>query len=223
MFIVRYLISALLFITLTKPELAHTASEVKKSTRPIQILNHRLQTIPLPLPKYYKPYTIEFGNPQASLVIHKFFAFSCPSCLAFHERFFSTIENEYIKTGKVKWIFVPYALDIDTLTILILLPRIPKNKQLPVFNKLMQESPNWSTGNNKQLIFRAFKEFGITEKELNTIYKEHKKITLNEAFKIQQEILIDGTPTFFLNGKELPGIPTDKELSKYIQQTLKEQ
>lgn len=223
MFVVKTLLYAVLILTAFTHPIARPSEVKGHNNAPTKILDQKLQTIPLPLPDYYTPYTLQLGSPEAPIVIHKFFSFACPSCLAFHHRFFSDIEKKYINTGKVRWVYVPYALDLDTLTILILLPHIPNNKQHAIFSKLMESAPSWNAGDNKQAIFNLLQSCGITQEELSTIYKTFKKDTLSAAFKLQQHIIIDGTPTFFLNGKELPGIPNANDFARYIEQQLKEQ
>lgn len=223
MYILKLIVCCLLSAPLLSNAYARAPASPPSKPAPTPILTPNLQTISLPLPAYYAPYTLEIGNPDAPLVVHKFFSFACPSCLAFHIHHFPTLETRYIKSQKVRWVYVPYVLDLDTLTIFTLLPHIPTSLKHTVFEKLMQTAPKWPSGNNKKAIFDVFKTCGISDDTLNNLYAQHKESTLNAVFKFQNDIFIDGTPTFFINGKELPGIPSLTDFTTYIEQHLKEQ
>src|SRR5687768_16025103 len=46
------------------------------------------------------------GNPEATVAVYEFADFQCPYCARFAREVFPRIDAEYVKTGKVQWIFV---------------------------------------------------------------------------------------------------------------------
>ena len=52
------------------------------------------------------------GNANASVTVTEYASMTCPHCAAFNEQVFPKIKKEYIDTGKVRWIFREFPLDI---------------------------------------------------------------------------------------------------------------
>lgn len=50
------------------------------------------------------------GNPQAPLVIQEFADYQCPACATFAALTARGIDEQYVKTGKVHWIFYDFPL-----------------------------------------------------------------------------------------------------------------
>ena len=49
------------------------------------------------------------GSPDAPVQVVEFSDFSCPYCQQFHEGTYQTLSDGYVATGKVVWIYVPFA------------------------------------------------------------------------------------------------------------------
>ncbi len=50
------------------------------------------------------------GSPTAPITVYEMSDFQCPFCRRHAMEAFPAIENEFVKTGKVRWIFVNYPL-----------------------------------------------------------------------------------------------------------------
>ena len=50
------------------------------------------------------------GSPTAPIIVYEMSDFQCPFCRRHAIETFPTIEKEYVKTGKVRWIFVNFPL-----------------------------------------------------------------------------------------------------------------
>lgn len=171
----------------------------------------------LTLPDYYKKYTLSFGNPNAPIKIHKFFSFVCPSCVMFHKHHFPAIRKQFIDTGKVYWTFVPYAMDVDTIQVMTAAAICQDIMKFKVFELVMENAIKWSEENNKDKIIQILKSCGASDKIVeDSLKKDNYETVLRESCDFQEYILIDGTPTLFVNGVEIPGIPNSKKLSKII-------
>lgn len=176
---------------------------------------------PFVLPDYYKKYTFAFGDPNAPIKIHKFFSFSCASCLKFHQLHFPAIQQQFINSGKVQWILVPYVMDVDTLYVMATLSACPDDVKLHAVEKIMDTALNWNDDDNKEQIIHALKACDINDELIqSTLSDANYEIVLRDSFDFQEYIVIDGTPTLFMNGQEIPGIPGAKKLAKIITDML---
>lgn len=183
------------------------------------------QTSPLKklfvMPDTYKKYTLSFGDPDAPIKIHKFFSFSCASCLMFHKHHFPVILDQFIKSGKVNWTLVPYVMDVDTLYVMATLSTCPDDVKLHAYETLMDNALNWTDEDNKEKIIQSLKECGISDEVIqNTLSEPNYEAVLRDSFDFQEYIQIDGTPTLFINGEEIPGIPGSKKLTEIITDML---
>lgn len=176
------------------------------------------------LPNYYKKYTISFGNPNAPVKIYKFFSFACPSCLMFHKHHFPIIRRQFIDTNQVYWTFVPYVMDIDTLYVMASTSTCNDGERLKIFNIIMENVSSWTDEDNKEKIIQTLKTCGFSNEEIQTsLSKTNYETVLQESLDFQESVIIDGTPTLFINGTEIPGIPDAKKLSKIITDILNSQ
>lgn len=50
------------------------------------------------------------GRPRAPVLVYEMADFQCPACRQFFVSTLPTIEQDYIRTGKVRWVFVNYPL-----------------------------------------------------------------------------------------------------------------
>lgn len=173
------------------------------------------------MPDTYKKYTLSFGDPAAPIKIHKFFSFSCSSCLMFHKHHFPVILDQFIKSGKVNWTLVPYVMDVDTLYVMATLSTCPDDVKLHAYETIMDSALNWTDDDNKEKIIEALKTCGIRDDVIqSTLSEPNYEIVLRDSFDFQEYIQIDGTPTLFINGEEIPGIPGSKKLTNIVTDML---
>lgn len=173
------------------------------------------------LPDYYKKYTFSFGDPNAPIKIHKFFSFSCASCLKFHQLHFPVIQEQFINTGKVYWTLVPYVMDVDTLYVMATVSACPDDVKLHVFELIMKNALDWTEDDNKEKIIKALRACNISNELIeSTLSEVNYEMVLRDNFDFQDYVMIDGTPTLFINGEEIPGIPGSKKLTGIISDML---
>ena len=53
------------------------------------------------------------GNPDAKVTVTEYASFTCPHCARFHENTFPQLKENYIDTGRVKYILRPFPFDGD--------------------------------------------------------------------------------------------------------------
>ncbi len=173
------------------------------------------------LPNYYKKYTLSFGNPNAPVKIEKLFSFVCPSCLFFHQHHFPIIKEAFIDTGKVYWTLVPYVMDIETLYVMGVLPACSDSLKTKLFESILADSKNWKTATPKEDVSKSLKAVGLPDATIHRSFlKKHQEAVLNDSFNFKETRFVDGTPTFFMNREEIPGVPSATKLTQLINQKL---
>ena len=166
------------------------------------------------------------GNANASVTITEYASMTCPHCAAFNEQVFPRIKKEYIDTGKVRWIFREFPLDIKAAAGSMLSRCIANGdpqKYFAVTDMLFRSQNDWVTKNTTETLTRIGKQAGLSQPQVEACLKDQSlldKIAADQ--KYASEVLkVDSTPTFFINGEKVKGETSIEEFEKKINPLLK--
>ena len=166
------------------------------------------------------------GPANASVTITEFASMTCPHCANFTETVFPKIKSEYIDSGKVRFIFREFPLDIKAAAGSMLARCIAKDdagKYFAVTDLLFKQQGDWVAKNTTETLTRIGKQAGLSQQQVETCLKDQAlldKIVAHQ--KYASEILrVDSTPTFFLNGEKIKGETSFEEFDKRIKALLK--
>jgi protein-disulfide isomerase len=165
------------------------------------------------------------GPASASVTITEYASMTCPHCAAFNETVFPKIKSEYIDSGKVRYVFREFPLDIKAAAGSILARCIAKDdsgKYFAVTDMLFKQQNDWMK-NSAETLTRIGKQAGLSQQAVEDCLKDQAlldKIAADQ--KYAAEILkVDSTPTFFINGEKIKGEISFEEFDKRIKSLLK--
>jgi protein-disulfide isomerase len=166
------------------------------------------------------------GPANASVTITEFASMTCPHCAAFNEAVFPKIKSEYIDTGKVRYVFREFPLDIKAAAGSMLARCIAKDdagKYFAVVDMLFRQQSDWVMKNTTETLTRIGKQAGLSQQGVEDCLKDQAlldKIAADQ--KYASEVLkVDSTPTFFINGEKIKGETSFEEFDKKIKSLLK--
>jgi protein-disulfide isomerase len=166
------------------------------------------------------------GPKDASVTITEYASMTCPHCAAFNETVFPKIKSEYIDTGKIRYVFREFPLDIKAAAGSMLSRCIAKDdagKYFAVTDMLFRQQNDWVTKNTTETLTRIGKQAGLSQQAVEACLKDQAlldKIAADQ--KYASEVLkVDSTPTFFLNGDKIKGETSFEEFDKRIKSLLK--
>jgi protein-disulfide isomerase len=166
------------------------------------------------------------GPQDAAVTITEFASMTCPHCAAFNEQVFPKIKSEYIDTGKVRYIFREFPLDIKAAAGSMLSRCIANgdaSKYFAVTDMLFRSQNDWVTKNTTETLTRIGKQAGLSAQQVEACLKDQAlldKIAADQ--KYASEVLkVDSTPTFFINGEKIKGEASFEEFAKKINPLLK--
>ncbi|WP_256807929.1 MULTISPECIES: DsbA family protein [unclassified Bradyrhizobium] len=166
------------------------------------------------------------GSKDAAVTITEYASMTCPHCAAFNEQVFPKIKSEYIDTGKVRYIFREFPLDIKAAAGSMLSRCIAKDdapKYFAVTDMLFRQQSDWVMKNTTETLTRIGKQAGLTQQQVEACLKDQAlldKIAADQ--KYASEVLkVDSTPTFFVNGEKIKGETSFEEFAKKINPLLK--
>lgn len=162
------------------------------------------------------------GNPDALVTMIEFSDFECPFCAAFYQNTLPQIEENYIKTGKVKLIFRDFPLPFHANA----------QKAAEAAECAGEQGKFWEMHNR---IFDNQSAMEIVDLKQNAKLLGLDIATFNDCLdlgKYADEVRKDmndgsvagvtGTPTFFINGEKLVGAQPFSVFEEIIEKKLLE-
>jgi protein-disulfide isomerase len=166
------------------------------------------------------------GPADAPVTITEFASMTCPHCAAFDKTVFPKIKSEYIDTGKIRYVFREFPLDIKAAAGSMLARCIAKDdasKYFTVVDLLFKQQEDWVMKNTTETLTRIGKQAGLSQQAVEACLKDQvllDKIAADQ--KYASEVLkVDSTPTFFVNGEKIKGETSYEEFDKKIKSLLK--
>jgi protein-disulfide isomerase len=166
------------------------------------------------------------GPADAPVTITEYASMTCPHCAAFNATVFPKIKAEYIDTGKIRYVFREFPLDIKAAAGAMLARCIAKDdagKYFTVVDLLFRQQNDWVVKNTTDTLTRIGKQAGLSAQAVDACLKDQAlldKITADQ--KYAGEVLkVDSTPTFFVNGEKIKGETSFDEFDKKIKSFLK--
>ena len=166
------------------------------------------------------------GPADAAVTITEYASMTCPHCAAFNATVFPKLKAEYIDTGKVRYIFREFPLDIKAAAGSMLTRCIANGdaqKYFAVTDMLFRSQNDWVVKNTTETLTRIGKQAGLSQQQVEACLKDQAlldKIAADQ--KYASDILkVDSTPTFFINGEKIKGESSIEEFQKRIAPLLK--
>ncbi len=176
-------------------------------------------TRPQPLPD------MALGPADAKVTIVEYAAPTCPHCARFNKDVFPKIKSEYVDSGKVRYVFRNFPLNIKDLACEMLARNIASDDPAKYFavvdimfrqqNQLVEK-----TGDTLKLIGL---QAGLSVQAVEDCLKDQAmQDKIAAVQKYAEDVLkVDGTPTFFVNGQVIVGETSFEEFDQRIKSLLK--
>ena len=168
---------------------------------------------------------IAIGSAKAPVTITEYASMSCPHCAAFGENVFPMLRTRYIDTGKVRFVFREFPLDITAAASSMPARCIGKDdpeKYLAVVETLFKQLDRLMAQSKDTLKFVG-KLNGMSEQEVETCERDQvllDKLAADQRFAFET-LKVNSTPTFFVNGERHAGAMSFEELEAIINRQLK--
>jgi len=176
---------------------------------------------PGPLPEY------ALGSADAPVTVIEYASMTCHHCADFHKTVLPKLKQQYIDTGKVRYILREFPGDQVAFSISALARCAGEQKFYPFIDAVFSTYDNWACGDcdTKGGIMTLWKQAGKSEADFDKcLDPEGNKAVLAGINEIRKKGLeeygVDATPTIFVNGNKLTGGNTIEELEKAINPLL---
>jgi protein-disulfide isomerase len=158
------------------------------------------------------------GPDAAPVTIIEYASMTCPHCARFNETTFPALKNQFIDTGKVRFIFREFPLDPVAAGAFMLARCAPRGKYFTVIDLFFRTQEQWAVPKPLPHMLAIAKQAGFTDASAKACLADQKLLdgidwVRNRAAK---EFHVDATPTFFINGKKYVGELSIEQLERAI-------
>ena len=165
------------------------------------------------------------GPSDAPVTVVEYASLTCPHCAYFNKEVFPKIKSAYVDTGKIRYVFREFPRDIKDAAGAMLARSIARDdcgKYFAIIDLLFRQQDQLLEQTTETLT-RVGKQAGLSQQAIENCLRDQTmldKLTASRKFAIEV-LRIPGTPTFFINGAMLEGVPSFEELEKQIRPFLK--
>lgn len=166
------------------------------------------------------------GSPDAPVTIVEYASMSCGHCAAFHKNMYPALKAEYIDTGKVRFVFREFPLDIKAAAGAMVARCIGKDdptKYHEAVSTLFAAQDEWVPRDTAAQLRRIAKQSGMDDGAFNACIGNQDTVDALRAGMehASDKLKVDSTPTFFVNGTQLKGVWSLDEFRRLIEAKLK--
>jgi protein-disulfide isomerase len=168
---------------------------------------------------------MSLGKSDAPVTIVEYSSLSCPHCAAFHKDVLPTLKSEYIDTGKIRYEVREFPLNDAALAGSVVARCLDPSRYFAFTDLLFSKQDEWAFKNDAlSALKRLAKQAGLSDEKFDKCIQDPA---------LQKEILeirtqgekkgVNGTPSFFVNGKPLKGTPTLEAITEAVKPYLSTQ
>ena len=193
---------------------------------PLRLITDAMAQSPADVAKPQSLPEMALGPANAAVTITEYASLTCPHCATFAEKVFPKIKSEFIDTGKIRYVFREFPLDIKAAAGSMLARCIAKDdapKYFAVIDLLFKQQNDWVMKNTTETLTRIGKQAGLTQQAVEDCLKDQAlldKIAADQKYAADV-LKVTSTPTFFINGEIIKGEQSFEEFSKRINAVLK--
>lgn len=163
------------------------------------------------------------GNAEAKVTVIEYASPTCPHCATFANEVYPAFKAEYVDSGKVKFILRPFIRNLQDAVVFLLAEAAGEEKYHQVVDTYFKTQGTWGVSESpRAALLEVAKQLGFTDETFDAALTNQE---LFEKLKTMQEqaaneFKLEGTPTFYVNGKQLTGDKTLEELKAVIDPLL---
>jgi protein-disulfide isomerase len=170
---------------------------------------------------------ISIGSPDAPVLVEEYADYQCPGCGLVATLTLPQIFEEYVETGKARFVFFDYPLHPGPSELGAQAARcgLDQNAYWPMQKVLMARMREWGARRDPSGIFREYADaLGLDGRALVACLDsgKYREVVLASQTRARQ-LNINQTPTFFVNGRVVAEAMSYDRLKALIEQELAKQ
>ena len=163
------------------------------------------------------------GAEDAPVTVVEYASMTCGHCANFHKNTFPAIKENYVDTGKVRFILREFPFDPRAAAAFMLARCAPEDKYFAMVDVLFKQQEQWAFVQNARApLENIAKLAGFTQESFEACLTNQKLLDDINAVRERgsAEFGVDATPTFFINGKKYSGALSVEQMSAVLDSFL---
>jgi protein-disulfide isomerase len=151
------------------------------------------------------------GKPDAPITIIEYASLTCPHCAHFDVEVLPKLKEKWIDSGKAKLVLRDFPLDEPALRAAMVARCAPPDRFYPLVDGLFRTQADWVVERGWQgKLEGVTRLLGVNEKDFRACISDKKleDQVAQSRLTAAQQLGVEATPTFFINGKKFDGAPT---------------
>ena len=150
------------------------------------------------------------GSMEAPLVVYEFSDFGCPFCGKFALGMYPELHREFVATGKVRWVHVPFVMGMFPNGAEAARAAECAGEQerfWPMHDLLFQRQNEWKRNGETSSLFAGYaRRTGLDVQRFDACYRENRRGRRTEMNnRAADAVGIRATPSFLINGRLVEG------------------
>jgi len=148
------------------------------------------------------------GNKDAKVTVIEYLSPTCPHCKAFLDNVYPQLKTEYIDTDKIQFIPRPFVRNVLDAVVFMLAEAAGEAKYHEVVDTYFKTQNDWAISQTPaDAMFAIAQQLGFTKETYDAALTNQALFSGLETMRDQasKEFQLQGTPTFYINGKMLTG------------------
>jgi protein-disulfide isomerase len=161
----------------------------------------------------------EMGNPNAPVTVIEYASLTCPHCRNFHANVFPKVKQQYIDTGKVRYIVREFPIGRSAGNAAIINRCAPPDKYFSLLDAFLSRQSEWVSQEVRlDAIYGVANSSGMSRETFDKCLSNQAIIDgLSEVKQRGRQFGVVGTPTFFVNGRKAQGAITFEQIKALIE------
>jgi protein-disulfide isomerase len=163
------------------------------------------------------------GNADARVTVIEYASMSCGSCVSFHMNTWPALKAKYVDTGKIRFIFREFPLDLAAAAAAMLARCAGDDKWYPMVDLLFRTKESWAHANNPaDALGNIVRQAGITRGQFEACLNNESMLSAMKETRDRatKEFGVNSTPTFFINGRKEVGALTIEKFDQILEPLL---
>ena len=149
------------------------------------------------------------GNPDATVTVIEYASVTCPHCATFHETIYPTIKENYVDTGKVRYIFREFPTAPAEMSVVgSMLARCAADRGgqdafFLVLDSLFKTQRTWIYGESpREELVKVASQAGMDEAAFDACVRRSELLELinKNVSEAREKYEVQSTPSFVING-----------------------
>lgn len=163
------------------------------------------------------------GSADAKVTVIEYASPTCPHCAIFSNDTLPEFKKQYVDTGKVKFILRPFVRNVLDAVVFLLAEAAGDDQYHNVVETFFKTQDQWATSDKpRDAILVIAKQLGFTDESFEAALTNQDLFKGMETLREQalNDFKLEGTPTFYINGKKLSGEKTIEQMAAEIDPLL---